>query len=48
MNTKQQNHKSNQANANKGSSGTSNEYQKTQDNRSKQLNPNNQRFKSKK
>jgi hypothetical protein len=44
MNTRQQNHKSNQPNSNKGTSGTNYEHQKALDNRSNQLNPNNQRF----
>lgn len=40
-------HKSDQSNANKGSSGTSNTYQKVLDNRSQQLNPNNSRYQDK-
>ncbi|KFZ36352.1 alpha-amylase [Shewanella mangrovi] len=35
------NHKANQGNQNKGTSGTNKEYQKVLDNRSNQLNPNN-------
>lgn len=48
MNTKQHNHKANQSNSNKGTSGTNYVRQKALDNRSNQLNPNNQRFTGKK
>ncbi|MEZ9626937.1 alpha-amylase [Aliivibrio fischeri] len=42
------NHKANQNNSNKGTSGTNHSYQKVVDNRSNQLNPNNSRFQGKK
>ncbi|EHA1082301.1 hypothetical protein [Photobacterium leiognathi] len=42
------NHKANQSNSNKGTSGTNSSYQKVLDNRSNQLNPNNSRFQGKK
>lgn len=38
--SKQNDHKANQANANKGTSGTNKAYSKVQGNRGKQLNPN--------
>lgn len=40
MSKNKNNHKSNQANANKGSKGTNKTYSKAQGNRGKQLNPN--------
>ncbi|MFQ3249110.1 MAG: hypothetical protein ACI9O6_000914 [Glaciecola sp.] len=40
MSSKHNNHKSNQGNGNKGSSGTNTTYDKVQGNRGKQLNPN--------
>ncbi len=39
-NSKQNNHKSNQANSNKGTSGSNKAYSKAHGNRGKQLNPN--------
>lgn len=41
MTTQQNNHKANQNNPNKGTSGTNPVYDKVQGNRGKQLNPNN-------
>lgn len=40
MSNTQNNHKSNQGNSNKGTSGTNKTYDKVQGNRGKQLNPN--------
>ncbi len=48
MSNKQNNHKANQANSNKGTSGHNTTYQKAQDNRANQLNPNNSRYQGKK
>ena len=48
MSSKQNNHKSNQANSNKGTIGHNTSYQKALDNRSNQLNPNNSLYQSKK
>ena len=48
MNKNHNNHKANQANHNKGTSGHNPAYQKAQDNRANQLNPNNARFQGKK
>ena len=48
MSKKANDHKANQANDNKGTSGTNEAYQKMLDNRSKQLNPNNALYKGKK
>ncbi|MGS0724560.1 hypothetical protein ACVBKF_00105 [Shewanella sp. 0m-11] len=42
------NHKLEQSNANKGTSGTNKAYQKVLDNCSQQLNPNNPRYQGKK
>ncbi|GIU30795.1 hypothetical protein TUM4644_30040 [Shewanella colwelliana] len=42
------NHKANQLNDNKGTTGTNPAYQQTQNNRSNQLNPNNPRYQGKK
>jgi hypothetical protein len=42
------NHKADQSNENKGTSGTNKSYQKALDNRSQQLNPNNPRHQGKK
>lgn len=42
------NHKSDQSNENRGTSGTNKTFQKVQDNRSQQLNPNNPRYQGKK
>ncbi|WP_305374007.1 alpha-amylase [Photobacterium leiognathi] len=42
------NHKANQSNSNKGTSGLNSAYQKALNNRSNQLNPNNPRFQGKK
>ncbi len=39
MNKKANNHKANQANPNKGTSGTNKTYDKAQGNRGKQMNP---------
>jgi hypothetical protein len=41
MSNKQNDHKSNQVNDNKGTSGHNDAYKQAQDNRSNQLNPNN-------
>ncbi len=40
MSNQQNNHKANQGNANKGTSGTNQTYDKVQGNRGKQMNPN--------
>lgn len=48
MSNKQNNHKADQSNANKGTSGHNSTYQKAQDNRAKQMNPNNSRYQGKK
>jgi len=48
MSNKQRDHKANQANSNKGTSGNNDAYQKAQDNRANQLNPNNLRYQGKK
>ena len=48
MNNKQNNHKANQGNGNKGTPGHNTTYQKAQDNRVNQLNPNNSRYQGKK
>ncbi|EIA3186425.1 alpha-amylase [Vibrio parahaemolyticus] len=45
---KQNDHKANQANSNKGTSGHNTAYQKALDNRANQLNPNNSRYQGKK
>jgi hypothetical protein len=42
------NHKTNQANKNTGTSGTNKEHQKVLDNRSEQLDPNNSKYPSNK
>lgn len=46
MSNANNNHKANQANFNKGTSGTNIAYDKVQGNKGKQLNPNNQGSKS--
>ncbi|MCE2571818.1 hypothetical protein [Motilimonas eburnea] len=48
MSNTQNNHKANQANRNKGTSGHNDAYQKALDNRANQLNPNNPRYNGKK
>ncbi|EIV8674570.1 alpha-amylase [Vibrio parahaemolyticus] len=48
MSNKQNNHKADQANSNKGTSGTNTTHQKAVDNRANQLNPNNTRYQGKK
>ncbi|MDH5923101.1 alpha-amylase [Vibrio splendidus] len=48
MSNNQNNHKANQGNENKGTSGHNAAYQKAQDNRANQRNPNNVRFQGKK
>ncbi len=48
MSNQQNDHKANQANSNKGTSGHNSAYQKAQDNRANQLNPNNSRYQGKK
>ncbi|KHT60913.1 alpha-amylase [Photobacterium gaetbulicola] len=47
MDSKQNNHKANQANSNKGTSGHNTAHQKALDNRANQLNPNNPRYQGK-
>ncbi|MGR6861516.1 alpha-amylase [Aliivibrio salmonicida] len=48
MSNKQNNHKANQANGNKGTTGHNVAYQKANDNHANQLNPNNSRYQDKK
>ncbi|EKO3808753.1 alpha-amylase [Vibrio panuliri] len=48
MSNKQNNHKADQSNANKGTSGHNSTYQKAQNNRANQMNPNNSRYQGKK
>ncbi len=48
MSNTQNDHKSNQSNGNKGTSGYNDAYQKALDNRANQLNPNNPRYQGKK
>ncbi|ADZ91119.1 hypothetical protein [Marinomonas mediterranea] len=48
MSKRANDHKANQANDNKGTSGINDAYQKMLDNRSNQLNPNNSLYKGKK
>ena len=48
MSNKQNDHKTNQVNSNKGTSGHNPSYQKVQDNRANQKNPNNTRYQGEK